>query len=188
MANQSPKRWWILTLRGSVLSIMQVWLVHLQVSTLIFFWSYVWLFLTLSCFVLRRRAHPAPRWNICLHPERAPRCVCGNRGLELSLPGCNLEVCSCSGMRWVCGCKFKTFLLPVGVKRCAGVQATPWCSSPRPWRLWPLLFWLRSTRRRGSLTGSSAWCKGGQRPARCSAIIQRSPKSLSPGVYPRVKR
>lgn len=36
-ANQSPKRWRILILRGSVLSTMLVWLVQLQVSTLISF-------------------------------------------------------------------------------------------------------------------------------------------------------
>lgn len=163
------------------------WCTCRWVHSFLLFLSCVWFFLTL-CFVLRRRAHPAPRWNICLHPERAPWCVCGNRGLELSLPDCSLEVCSCSGMRWVCGCQFKTSLFPVGVKGYAGVQVMLWCSSLLPWRLWPLLFWLRSTRRRGSLTGSCAWCKGGQRPVRCSAIIQRWPKSLLPGVCQRVKR
>lgn len=63
-----------------------------------------------------------------------------------------------------------------------------WFSSPLQWHLWLWSSWLRSTKRPGYLMGCSVWSKAEQRPAPCSAIIRRSPKSLSPAVFQLAKR
>lgn len=64
----------------------------------------------------------------------------------------------------------------------------PWCLSPLQWPLWRLCYWLRSTKRRGYLKGSSTWCKAEQKPAACSVITQWSPRSPSPAAFPQGRR
>lgn len=105
-ASPSLKRWRILIRPGSALSTTLAWPVRSQVSAptrllLSAQRDVKACFKVVLCFARRRPAHPASRRSVCLHQEGGPRCVRGDRCMELPLPDRHLQVCPCSGVWWV---------------------------------------------------------------------------------------